>query len=177
MIIRGHVWRFGDDIDTDVIIPAYYLNITDPAELARHCMEPVSPGFCRSVRPGDIIVAGSNFGCGSSREHAALAIKGCRVACVVAKSFARIFFRNAINIGLPVVEAAAIVDKLRTGDPIAIDLARGEIFRSGPGNNGKKYRIEPFPDFLRGIIACGGLMDYQKRRAAGKGGRAWPKEK
>jgi len=171
MIIRGRVWIFGDDIDTDVIIPAYYLNSTDPAELARHCMEPVSPGFHQSVRPGDIIVAGRNFGCGSSREHAPLALKGCRIAAVVARSFARIFYRNAINIGLPVVEAAFPAGELKKGDSLTIDLSRGEIFRSGKGKNKKKYRIEPFPDFLRGIIACSGLMNYHKNRPGRQGGR------
>jgi 3-isopropylmalate/(R)-2-methylmalate dehydratase small subunit len=135
-------------------------------------MEPILADFYKSVRPGDIIVAGRNFGCGSSREHAPLAIKGCKIAAVVAKSFARIFFRNAINIGLPLVVAPEIVDELSTGDPLAIDLARGEIARTGSNGNKRICRVEPFPDFLRGIIAGGGLMNYQKNRMAKKrGGR------
>jgi 3-isopropylmalate/(R)-2-methylmalate dehydratase small subunit len=170
MIIKGKVWKFGDDIDTDLIIPAQYLNATDETFLARHCLESIHADFYKSVRPGDIIVAGRNFGCGSSREHAPLAIKGCKIAAVVAKSFARIFFRNAINIGLPLVVAPEIVDELSTGDPLSIDLARGEIARAG--TNGKKriYRTEPFPDFLRGVISRGGLMNYQKARMTRKGG-------
>ncbi len=174
MIIQGRVWKFGDDIDTDVIIPAHYLSSTDPDELARHCMEPVRPDFYRSVRPGDIIVAGRNFGCGSSREHAALAIKGCHIAGVVAASFARIFFRNAINIGLPVIEAPMVTEELKTGDRLSIDLDQGEL-RSEKDKVVQRCRIRPFPGFLQSIIKAGGLMEFQKNRTARKRGRAWRK--
>jgi len=168
MVIKGKVWKFGDDIDTDIIIPATYLNSTDPTFLGRHCLEPVRPDFSRRVRPGDIVVAGRNFGCGSSREHAPLALKGCRVAAVVAASFARIFFRNAINIGLPVVESPELARKLKNGDRVRIDLDRGLITVIGTGHTAE---IAPFPDFLQAIIAAGGLMRYQQKRIRTSRGR------
>ncbi|GAG96759.1 unnamed protein product, partial [marine sediment metagenome] len=127
MIIKGKVYKFGDDINTDDIIPARYLNTSDPESLARHCMEDARPGFAGLVEPGSIIAAGKNFGCGSSREHALLAIKAAGIACIIAASFARIFFRNSINIGLPIIECPDLVDKITEGDRISIDLDRGRV--------------------------------------------------
>ena len=161
MIIKGKVHKFGDDINTDDIIAAKYLVSTDAKELGKYCMETIDPKFSQAVSPGDIIVAGNNFGCGSSREHAPLAIKGCGVSAVVAKSFAAIFFRNAINIGLPFLESPD-VDKIRSGDIIEIDLAGGMIKNITQGQN---YKTEAFPEFLRDIVEEGGLMNYIKKRA------------
>ncbi|MGQ9780278.1 MAG: 3-isopropylmalate dehydratase small subunit [Bacillota bacterium] len=160
MKIQGRVHRFGDDIDTDKIIPARYLNTSDPAELARHCLEDEDPTFAGRVRPGDIIVAGENFGCGSSREHAPLAIKAAGVACVIAKSFARIFYRNAINIGLPILECPEI-DGVETGHELAVELERGEITDL---TTGRTYRAAPFPPFMQELIAAGGLVNYVRRK-------------
>jgi 3-isopropylmalate dehydrogenase/3-isopropylmalate/(R)-2-methylmalate dehydratase small subunit len=162
--IRGRAWRFGDDIDTDIIIPARYLNTTDVGELASHCMEPVSPDFAKAVQPGDIVVGGKNFGCGSSREHAPLALKGCGVAAVVAASFARIFYRNAFNIGLPVVESAPAAAAIRQGDEIEIDLAGGSIFNA---TRGERYGFSPIPAFMMELIAAGGLMAWLKTKNQG----------
>jgi len=159
MIIKGKVHKFSDDINTDDIIAAKYLVSTDAQELGKHCMETISPDFSQKVSPGDIIVAGNNFGCGSSREHAPLAIKGCRVAAVIAKSFAAIFFRNAINIGLPFLESAD-VDKINDGDIIEIDLSSG-IIKNITQN--KNYKTQAFPPFLEEIVNAGGLMNYVKR--------------
>jgi len=156
----GYVHRFGDNVDTDAIIPARYLVTTDPAELARNCMEAADPGFAGRVRPGDYIVAGANFGCGSSREHAPVSIKSAGVACVIAKSFARIFLRNSINIGLPVLECPAAADALRGGESITVDTGKGTIAVEG----GKTYTARPLPPFLQEIVKVGGLMPYVKKR-------------
>jgi len=173
MLIKGAVHKFGDDVNTDDIIAAKYLVTTDPAELGRHCMENISPDFSLKVGKGDIIVAGKNFGCGSSREHAPLALKGCGVAAVVAKSFAGIFFRNAINIGLPFVELQD-TGEISEGDVIEIDLGSGEI---SDLTTSRKYRTKAFPVFLRGIVEKGGLINYvtakqEKKNEGGKGEKA-----
>ena len=161
MKLMGTVWKYGDDVDTDGIIPARYLNVSDPEDLARHCMEDVDPGFARAVRAGDVIVAGENFGCGSSREHAPLAIKGSGVACVVAKSYARIFYRNAINIGLPILECPQVVEETQKGDLLAADLGAGTVTNL---RTGRTYQISPFPPFIMGIIEAGGLVPYTRER-------------
>jgi len=161
MNINGTVWKYGDNIDTDVIIPARYLNMSTPEELAEHCMEDIDPTFVGTVQPGDIIVAGDNFGCGSSREHAPLAIKGAGIACVVAKSFARIFYRNAINVGLPILECAEAVEETEKGDRLAIDLTAGTITNA---RTGKTYRTAPLPGFVMKIVAAGGLVPYTRER-------------
>ena len=161
MKLMGTVWKYGDDVDTDGIIPARYLNVSDPEDLARHCMEDVDPGFARAVRAGDVIVAGENFGCGSSREHAPLAIKGSGVACVVAKSYARIFYRNAINIGLPILECPQAVEETQKGDLLAADLGAGTVTNL---RTGRTYQVSPFPPFIMGIIEAGGLVPYTRER-------------
>ncbi|MEN2986377.1 MAG: 3-isopropylmalate dehydratase small subunit [Thermodesulfovibrionaceae bacterium] len=161
MKIRGRVWKFGDNIDTDVIIPARYLNTSDPKELAKHVMEDADPEFPSKVRPGDIIVAGKNFGCGSSREHAPLAIKAAGVQAVVAKSFARIFFRNAFNIGLPIFEVPDLVDESQDRDEIEIDMSTGDIINL---TNSKRYKTKPIPDFMQELIKSGGLIEWVKKR-------------
>ncbi len=158
-LLRGKVWTFGNDIDTDAIIPARYLNTSDPAELARHCMEDADPDFPRKVSPGDIIVAGKNFGCGSSREHAPLALKEAGIACVVAESFARIFYRNAINIGLPILESPEAPEVLQEGSQVEINLAEGEITEL---TGGRKFKAVSFPPFMQEIMATGGLINYIK---------------
>ncbi len=156
-IIEGNIFKFGDDVDTDQIIPARYLDTSDPVKLAQHCMEGIDEEFSARVKTGDIIIAGKNFGCGSSREHAPLSIKGCGVGAVVAKSFARIFFRNAINIGLPIIECEDF--EAKTGDKITIDLAKGKILND---TNSKTGIFTKFPGFLKGIISAGGLMNKIK---------------
>lgn len=161
MKIKGRVWKFGDDVDTDVIIPARYLNTTDPKELATHCMEDADPNFARRVQPGDLVVAGKNFGCGSSREHAPLALKGAGVACVIAGSFARIFYRNAVNVGLPIMECPAAVTALSPGDVVEADLAAGTIYNLTQGD---LYHAVPFPPFMQEIIQAGGLINYVQGR-------------
>jgi len=155
--IKGKVHLFGSNVNTDEIIPARYLNTSDLSELAKHVMEDADPEFPSKVKPGDIIVAKENFGCGSSREHAPLAIKAAGVSCVVASSFARIFFRNAINIGLPIVESKEAVAGISSGDIISIDFEKGEIINE---TTGKVWEIKPFPDFMKQIINSGGLMGY-----------------
>ncbi len=157
MRLKGRVHKFGDDVNTDEIIPAKYLVTTDPKELAKHCLEGRSKDFAKKVKPGDIVVAGRNFGCGSSREHAPLAIKGCGVSCVIASSFARIFFRNCINMGLPILESEKAAKEAKQNDNWKIDLSKGEI-----KNITKKrvYKVQPFPKFLKRIISSGGLMSY-----------------
>ena len=165
MMLRGRVWKYGDNIDTDVIIPARYLNTSDPAELAAHVLEDLDPEFRYKMRRGDIIVGGENFGSGSSREHAPLAIKAAGVSCVIAKSFARIFYRNAINIGLPIVVAPDAAEESDTGDLVEVDLLTGEI------NNltrKARYQATPFPDFVMEILRAGGLVEYTKRRLSKK---------
>ena len=160
MRIKGKVWKFGDHINTDDIIPARYLNTTDEKELASHCFEAIKPEFSEKVREGDIIVAGENFGCGSSREHAPLSIKGCGVKCIIAKSFARIFLRNCINIGLSVIELKRC-DEIKEMDEIEIDFEKGEILNL---NSGKIYKFQKYPEFLQEIIKSGGLMKWVKEK-------------
>ncbi len=161
-VIRGRVWKFGDNVDTDQIIPARYLNTSDPYELAKHVMEDSEhPEFAREHREGDIIVAGRNFGSGSSREHAPIAIKYAGVPVVIAKSFARIFFRNAINIGLPIVEAPEAVEEISHGDEVEVDLEKGVVRDL---TTGKEYRATSFPEELQRILQAGGLMEYAKSR-------------
>ena len=167
MKLMGTVWKYGDDVDTDGIIPARYLNVSEPEDLARHCMEDVDSGFARAVQAGDVIVAGENFGCGSSREHAPLAIKGSGVACVVAKSYARIFYRNAINIGLPILECPQAVEETQKGDLLAADLEAGTVTNL---RTGRTYQVSPFPPFIMGIIQAGGLVDYTRERLRAQGG-------
>jgi len=159
--IRGRAWVFGDDVDTDIIIPARYLTTTDPAELAAHCMEPVSPDFPRQVRPGDVVVGGKNFGCGSSREHAPVALKGCGVAVVIAPTFARIFYRNAFNVGLPAIESAAAAAAIRPGDEVEVDLAGGRIRNV---TRGEDYAFAPIPAFMMELVQAGGLMAWLRDR-------------
>ena len=155
MKTQGHVFKYADNVDTDVIIPARYLNTADARELAKHCMEDIDPAYVTQVRPGDIMVAGWNFGCGSSREHAPLVIKTCGTGCVIAKSFARIFYRNAINIGMPILECEAAADEIQSGDEVSIDFDTGVI---SDLTTGKTYQAEPFPDFIQNIIQKGGLL-------------------
>ena len=157
MTLRGKAWKYGDHVDTDVIIPARYLDTTDPAELAAHCMEDIDPAFVRSMSRGDIIVGGENFGCGSSREQAPVAIKAAGVSCIIARSFARIFFRNAINIGLPIIVCPDAVEAAQAGDEIEVDLTSGAV---GNLTRNTSHQAEPFPDFLRQIIDAGGLVPY-----------------
>ncbi|GAB6184101.1 3-isopropylmalate dehydratase small subunit [Thermodesulfovibrio hydrogeniphilus] len=161
MKIKGKVWKFGDNIDTDAIIPARYLNTSDPAELAKHVMEDADKDFPSKVKPGDIIIGGRNFGCGSSREHAPIAIKAAGVQAVVAKSYARIFFRNAFNIGLPIFEVPELVDETDEGDKIEIDMNSGEILNL---TKGKKYHTKPIPEFMQELINAGGLVEWTKKR-------------
>ncbi|MQL51286.1 3-isopropylmalate dehydratase small subunit [Desulfofundulus thermobenzoicus] len=162
--LQGKAWKFGDDIDTDAIIPARYLNTSDPQELAVHCMEDADPTFAARVRPGEIIVAGKNFGCGSSREHAPIAIKAAGVSCVIAASFARIFYRNAFNIGLPIFESPEAAERIREGDQVAVDVESGVITNL---TRGEEYRATPVPPFMQEIIAAGGLINYVARRVKG----------
>ena len=159
MIIKGKVWKFKDNIDTDVIIPARYLNTSDPKELALHCMEDYDSEFVKKMNQGDIIIAGRNFGCGSSREHAPIALKAAGVSCIIAPSFARIFFRNAINIGLPIFESEEIADQCSEGDFLKVDTAKGIIENI---NKGKTYQLNPLPAFIQNIISLGGLREYVK---------------
>lgn len=166
MILKGKVHKFGKDVDTDAIIPARYLNTFDPRELARHCMEDADPEFPNKVQAGDIIVADKNFGCGSSREHAPIAIQGAGVACVIARSFARIFYRNAINTGLPILECAVAVDAIEAGDEVEVDLEKGTITNL---RTDEVYRAAPFPEFMQGIMAQGGLMNYLKEKLSHQG--------
>ncbi len=166
MKLRGQVWKYGDNVDTDAIIPARYLNVSTPEELAEHCMEGIDATFAGSVRRGDVIIGGENFGCGSSREHAPLAIKGSGVSCVVAKSFARIFYRNAINIGLPILECPEAAGQAERGDELTVDLRKGTIANERAGAT---YRTSAFPDFLLAVIDAGGLVPYTRQRLAGAG--------
>ena len=161
MKLKGRVHKFGANVNTDVIIPARYLNISDPDELAKHCMEDVDPEFLARIEPGDIIVAATNFGCGSSREHAPMAIKACGVSCVIGQSFARIFFRNAINIGLPVLECTEAVDETEPGDILEVDLVKGQINNI---SRNKTFLASPYPEFMMGIVNAGGLIEYTKVR-------------
>jgi len=160
--MNGNVWKFGNDIDTDAVIPGRYLTINTPKELAEHAFEGVRPEFAGEVRPGDIIIGGTNFGCGSSREHAPLALKGAQVKCIIAKSFARIFFRNSINIGLPLLECAE-TDRIREGDELDVDIASGIITNK---TKNETYQAMGLPDFLRGIVDAGGLIEFTRQQVS-----------
>lgn len=166
MKLTGRVHKYGANVDTDAIIPARYLNISDPAELARHAMEGIDAQFLKKVAPGDFIVAETNFGCGSSREHAPLAIKSSGIACVIAKSFARIFFRNAVNIGLPILESEEAVDGTQHGDILEIELETGQIRNI---TRGRTFRARPYPEFMLELIAAGGLIEHTRARLKAKG--------
>ena len=155
----GKVFKYGENVDTDVIIPARHLNTSVPAELAKHCMEDIDADFVNQVKEGDIIVAGKNFGCGSSREHAPIAIKAAGISCVIAPTFARIFYRNSFNTGLPILECEEAAQKIQAGDEVAVDFATGEIKNI---TKGETYQAEPFPEFISKIIECGGLVNYVK---------------
>jgi len=161
MNTKGYVHKYGDNVDTDVIIPARYLNTSDPAELASHCMEDIDKDFTKKVKAGDIIVGGANFGCGSSREHAPLAIKTAGVSCVIAKTFARIFFRNSINIGLAILECPEASEKIENGDEVTIDFDTGIITNL---TKNETYKAEPFPDFVKNIIKADGLLNSIKNK-------------
>lgn len=160
--MQGRAWKYGDNINTDEIIPARYLNTIDPKELASHCMEDADADFPKKVRAGDIIVGGSNFGCGSSREHAPIAIKAAGVSCVIAKTFARIFFRNAINTGLPILVCPQAAEEIKDGDQVEVDLAAGKIRNL---TQKKDYSTPPFPKEMQDIIGAGGLMSFVKQQA------------
>ena len=155
MKITGNVHKYGSNVDTDVIIPARYLNTPNAQELAKHCMEDIDKNYVNQVKPGDVMVAGWNFGCGSSREHAPLVIKTCGTGCVIAKSFARIFYRNAINIGLPILECEAAAEEIQAGDEVSVDFDTGVITDH---TTGRTYQAEPFPEFIQNIIKKGGLL-------------------
>lgn len=165
MQFKGTAHRYGRDIDTDVIIPARYLTTSDPAELAKHCLEDLDTSFVERVQPGDIIVADENFGCGSSREHAPVAIKAAGVSVVIAKSFARIFYRNAINIGFPILECAEAAEGIQAGDTVSVDFGTGVITDE---TTGKTYQAAPLPAFVQGIVDNGGLLKSLKARGAAK---------
>ena len=160
-MLKGKVHKYGANVDTDAIIPARYLNVSDPAELAKHCMEDIDSDFVNKVELGDIIMAMTNFGCGSSREHAPLAIKAAGVSCIIAESFARIFFRNAINIGLPLLECEEVVDKTEAGDILEVDLGTGKINNL---TSGMEFTASPYPDFMAELISAGGLIEHTKKR-------------
>ncbi len=161
MALRGKVWKYGDDVDTDAIIPARYLNTSDPAELAKHCMEDIDTSFAAKVARGDFIVSGKNFGCGSSREHAPISIRAAGVSAVIARSFARIFYRNSFNMGLPILEAPEAVDEIAAGDLLAVDMGAGVLRNE---TKGKEYRFTPIPPFMQELVAAGGLMNYMTKR-------------
>lgn len=158
-VLEGKVWRYGDNIDTDVIIPARYLNTFDPKELAKHCMVDIDKDFAQKVRPGDIMVGGKNFGCGSSREHAPVAIKACGVPVIIAASFARIFYRNGINVGLPLMEIGDNVERIHAGDKLSVDLSSGKIKDI---TTGETFQATPLPGFIQDIAKAGGLIQYVK---------------
>jgi len=162
--LKGKAHKFGANVDTDVIIPARYLNVSEPDELAKHCMEGIDSEFTTKVKPGDVIVATTNFACGSSREHAPLAIKACGISCVIAQSFARIFFRNAVNIGLPLLECTEAVDETEAGDILEVNLSSGKIKNI---SKHKTFIANRYPEFMMGIINAGGLIEYTKRRLQG----------
>ena len=158
-VLEGKVWRYGDNIDTDVIIPARYLNTFDPKELAKHCMVDIDKDFAQKVRPGDIMVGGKNFGCGSSREHAPVAIKACGVPVIIAASFARIFYRNGINVGLPLMEIGDNVERIHAGDKLSVDLSSRQIRDL---TTGETFQAPPLPGFIQDIAKAGGLIQYVK---------------
>ena len=161
---KGTVFKYGDNVDTDVIIPARYLNAPSPEELAKHCMEDIDAAYARSVKPGDIVVGGWNFGCGSSREHAPIAIQASGAACVIAASFARIFYRNAINIGFPILECPEAAQAIGNGDTVSVDFASGQIVDE---TTGETFQASGFPPFIEKIIKSGGLLPYLKARQDG----------
>lgn len=158
-VLEGKVWRYGDNIDTDVIIPARYLNTFDPKELAKHCMVDIDKDFAQKVKAGDIMVGGKNFGCGSSREHAPVAIKACGVPVIIAASFARIFYRNGINVGLPLMEIGDNVERIHAGDKLSVDLSSGKIRDL---TTGETFQATPLPGFIQDIAKAGGLIQYVK---------------
>ncbi len=160
---KGSVFRFGDNVDTDVIIPARYLATSEPSELAAHCMEDIDKSFIQNVRQGDIIVAGKNFGCGSSREHAPIAIKAAGISCVIAETFARIFYRNAINIGLPIIECKEAAAEIQKGDAVSVNFDTGIITDE---TTGRTYEGQAFPPFMQGLIDAGGLINYVNSKEA-----------
>ncbi len=162
-MLKGKVHKYGADVNTDVIIPARYLSLSEPAELAKHCMEDIDKKFIKKVKPGDIIMATTNFGCGSSREHAPLAIKAAGISCIIARSFARIFFRNAVNIGLPLLECEDAVAQTEAGDILEVNLSTGQIKNL---TNGLTFTARPYPDFMAELISAGGLIEHTKRRLA-----------
>jgi 3-isopropylmalate dehydratase small subunit len=165
MKLEGKVWKFGSDVDTDAIIPARYLNLVDPKELAKHTMEEERPEFIQRVQKGDILVAGKNFGCGSSREHAPLAMKVAGISCVIARSFARIFYRNGFNQGLPLLESSEAAEEIQDGDRVSVDLSTGEIEDL---TRGKKYLAKPIPAFMQSLIDDGGLIAHLRKKGVGK---------
>ena len=158
-MVQGKVFKYGDNVDTDVIIPARYLNAPSPAELAKHCMEDIDVDFVKNVKAGDIMVGGANFGCGSSREHAPISIRAAGISCVIAASFARIFYRNAINIGLPILECEEAAEEIRAEDEVTVDFDTGTITNL---TTGKTYQAQPFPPFIQNIIKAGGLLKSLK---------------
>jgi 3-isopropylmalate/(R)-2-methylmalate dehydratase small subunit len=160
MKFQGKVWKFGDNVDTDLIIPARFLNASDQHELAKNCFADIRAGFMDMIRPGDIIVAGKNFGTGSSREHAPLAIKGAGISVIIAESFARIFYRNAFNIGLPIMESVEAASSIEEGQEISVDLSTGDIENR---DTGKRFLAKPLPDFMQQIVEAGGLVKYIKK--------------
>ncbi len=160
-MLKGKVHKYGANIDTDAIIPARHLNLVEPGDLAAHCMEDIDKEFLQKVKPGDIMVATTNFGCGSSREHAPIALKAAGISVVIAKTFARIFFRNSIDIGLPLLESEEAVDNIKAGDTVEVDLAKGTIKNM---NSGKTFTAKPYPEFMSELIAAGGLIEYTKKR-------------
>ncbi|MEA3240809.1 MAG: 3-isopropylmalate dehydratase small subunit [Pseudomonadota bacterium] len=162
MIYQGKAWKFGDDVDTDAIIPARYLNTSDPEELAKHCMEDADPEFMDKMQAGDIIVADKNFGCGSSREHAPIAVKAAGISCVVAGTFARIFYRNAFNTGLPILESGEAAAGIKSGDELRIDASAGKIENL---TTGKSYQAKPIPPFMQELIDDGGLMAHIRKKS------------
>ncbi len=160
MAVKGKVFKYKDNVDTDVMFPARYLGLSTPEDMAKHCMEDIDLDFAPSVKPGDIIVAGENFGCGSSREHAPISIKAAKVSCIIAKNFARIFYRNAINIGLPILECAAAADAINAGDTVSVDFESGTIKDE---TTGETFSSEPFPAFIQNIFNDGGLTGHVKQ--------------
>ena len=165
MALKGTVHKYGANVNTDVIIPARYLNLDNAKDLGKHCMEDLDANFLKKAKPGDIVMATTNFGCGSSREHAPLALKGTGVSCVIAETFARIFFRNGINIGLPLLECPQAVQNTKDGDALEVDLENGRIKNL---SNGKTFTAKPYPGFMSELIAAGGLIEYTKKRLAGR---------
>ncbi len=165
MMLKGRAWKYGDDVDTDVIIPARYLNTSEPDELAKHCMEDIDASYASRVAPGDFIVAGKNFGCGSSREHAPIAIKASGASAVIARSFARIFYRSSFNMGLPIFEAPDAIDAIDAGDLLSVDMAAGVLRNE---TKGREFRVVPVPPFMQELVAAGGLLNYTASRRKGK---------